>query len=42
LKEFLKELIVNSAASVGQIDALEWAQYQGMHGDTETGMWAAT
>jgi hypothetical protein len=42
LKEFLKELLVNSAASVGQIDALEWAQDQGMHGDTETGMWAAT
>jgi hypothetical protein len=42
LKEFLKELIVNSAASEGQIDALEWAQDQGMHGDTETGMWAAT
>jgi hypothetical protein len=38
----LKELIVNWAASAGQIDALEWARDQGMHGDTETFMWAAT
>jgi hypothetical protein len=42
LKEFLKELIVNLAASAGQIDALEWTQDQGMHGDTEMCMWAAT
>jgi hypothetical protein len=42
LKEFLKELIVNWAASAGQIAALEWAWDQGMHGDTETCRWAAT
>jgi hypothetical protein len=42
LKEFLREMIVNWAASAGQIDALEWARDQGMHGDTEMCMWAAT
>jgi hypothetical protein len=42
LKEFLREMIVNWAASVGQIDALEWAWDWGMHGYTETCMWAAT
>jgi hypothetical protein len=41
LKEILKETIVNWAASGGQIDALEWAQDQGMHGDAESCMWAA-
>jgi hypothetical protein len=42
LKEFLREIIVNWAASAGQIDALERAWDRGMHGDTETCMWAAT
>ena len=42
LKAFLGESIVNCAASAGQIDALEWAWDRGMHGDTETCMWAAT
>jgi hypothetical protein len=42
LKQFLREMIVNWAASAGQIDALEWAQDQGIHGDTEMCMWAAT
>jgi hypothetical protein len=42
LKEFLREMIVNWEACAGQIDTLEWAQDQGMHGDTETCMWAAT
>jgi hypothetical protein len=37
----LKEKIVNWAASGGQIDALEWAWDQGMHGDAESCMWAA-
>jgi hypothetical protein len=35
-------MIVHWAASAGQIDALEWARDQGMHGVTETCMWAAT
>jgi hypothetical protein len=42
LKEFLQEMIVHWAASAGQIDVLEWARDRGMHGDTETCMWAAT
>jgi hypothetical protein len=37
-KEFLKPLIVNWAASYGQIDALEWARDQGMHGGAESAM----
>jgi hypothetical protein len=37
----VKEKIVNWAASGGQIDALEWACDQGMHGDAELCMWAA-
>jgi hypothetical protein len=42
LKAFLREMIVQWAASAGQIDALEWARDRGMHGDTEMCMWAAT
>jgi hypothetical protein len=42
LKEFLREMIVHWAASAGQIDAREWARDRGMHGDTETCMWAET
>jgi hypothetical protein len=41
LKEFLKELIVNWAASGGQIDALEWARDQGIHGGAASCMFAA-
>jgi hypothetical protein len=41
LKEFLNEIIVNCAASGGQIDALEWAWDQGMHGGAESCMLAA-
>ena len=41
LKEFLKQRIVNSAASGGQIDALEWARDRGMHGGAESCMFAA-
>jgi hypothetical protein len=41
LKQFLNECIVNSAASAGQIDALEWAQDQGIHGGAELCMIAA-
>jgi hypothetical protein len=41
LKEFLNESIVNCAASAGQIDALEWAQDQGIHGGAESCMIAA-
>jgi hypothetical protein len=35
LKELLEQMIVNWAASGGQIDALEWAWDQGIHGGTE-------
>jgi hypothetical protein len=35
LKEFLKQRTVNLAASGGQIEALEWAWDQGMHGGAE-------
>jgi hypothetical protein len=38
LKEFLNGSIVNSAASAGQIDALEWARDQGIHGGAESCM----
>ena len=41
LKEFLNGSIVNWAASAGQIDALEWAQDQGIHGGAESCMIAA-
>jgi hypothetical protein len=41
LKEILNKTIVNWAASGGQIDALEWAWDQDIHGDTEMCMWAA-
>jgi hypothetical protein len=41
LKEILKQMIVNWAASAGEIDALEWAQDQGIHDDAESCMWAA-
>ena len=41
LKEFLKQRIVNWAASGGQIDALEWARDRGMHGGAESCMLAA-
>jgi hypothetical protein len=41
LKEILKQMIVNWAASGGQIDALQWAQDQGIHGDAGSCMWAA-
>jgi hypothetical protein len=41
LKQFLNECIVNSAASAGQIDALEWAWDQGIHGGAESCMIAA-
>jgi hypothetical protein len=41
LKEILKQMIVHWAASGGQIDALEWAQDPGMHGNAESCMWAA-
>jgi hypothetical protein len=37
----LKESIINLAASGGQIDGLEWAWDQGMHGDVVSYMWAA-
>ena len=42
LKQFLNESIVTCAASAGQIDVLEWAWDQGIHGGAETCMWAAT
>jgi hypothetical protein len=42
LKQFLNESIVTCAASAGQIDALDCAQDQGIHGGAETCMWAAT
>jgi hypothetical protein len=42
LKQFLNESIVTCTASAGQIDVLEWAQDQGIHGGAETCMWAAT
>jgi hypothetical protein len=42
LKEILKQMIVLCTASGGHIDALEWAQDQGMHGDAESCMWAAS
>jgi hypothetical protein len=41
LKQFLNESIVNCAASAGQIDALEWAWDQGIHGGAESCMIAA-
>ena len=41
LKEFLNGSIVNWAASAGQIDALEWARDQGIHGGAESCMFAA-
>jgi hypothetical protein len=41
LKEFLNGSIINSAASPGQIDALEWAWDQGTHGGAESCMIAA-
>jgi hypothetical protein len=41
LKQILNKTIVNWAAGDGIIDTLEWAQYQGMHGDAESCMWAA-
>jgi hypothetical protein len=41
LKEILKQMIVNWAASGGEIDAVEWAWDQGIHGDAESCMWAA-
>jgi hypothetical protein len=41
LKQFLNESIVNCAASAGQIDALEWAWDQGIHGGAELCMIAA-
>jgi hypothetical protein len=37
----LKEKKVNWAAGGGHINALEWAQDQGMYGDAESCMWAA-
>jgi hypothetical protein len=37
----LKEKIVNWVVGGGQIDALEWAWDQGMHGEAELCMWAA-
>jgi hypothetical protein len=40
-KEFLNRSIVNCAASGGQIEALEWAWDQGMHGGAESCMFAA-
>jgi hypothetical protein len=40
-KEFLNKRVVNWAASGGQIDALEWARDQGMHGGAESCMFAA-
>jgi hypothetical protein len=42
LKQFLNERIVTCAASAGQIDVLEWAWDQGIHGGAETCMWATT
>jgi hypothetical protein len=41
LKEILNKTVVNWAASGGQIDALEWAQDQDIHSDTESCMWTA-
>jgi hypothetical protein len=41
LKEFLNGSIINCTASGGQIDALEWAWDQGMHGGAESCMLAA-
>jgi hypothetical protein len=41
LKEFLNGSIVYCAASAGQIDALEWAWDQGIHGGAELCMIAA-
>jgi hypothetical protein len=41
LKQFLNWCIVNCAASAGQIDALEWARDQGIHGGAELCMIAA-
>jgi hypothetical protein len=41
LKEFLNGSIVNCTASGGQIEALEWAWYWGMHGGAESCMFAA-
>jgi hypothetical protein len=38
LKQFLNESIVNCAASAGQIDSLEWARDQGIHGGAESCM----
>jgi hypothetical protein len=35
LKQFLNESIVTCAASAGQINALEWAWDQGIHGGAE-------
>jgi hypothetical protein len=40
LKEILKQMIVHWAASGWQIDTLEWAWDQGMHGNAESCMWA--
>jgi hypothetical protein len=37
----LKEKIINWAAGVGHINALECAQNRGMYGDAESCMWAA-
>jgi hypothetical protein len=41
LKEFLNGSIVNWAVIGGQIDALEWAQDWGIHGDAESCMFVA-
>ncbi len=41
MKEILKQMIVNWAATGGQIDALEWAWDQVIHGDAELCMQAA-
>jgi hypothetical protein len=41
LKEISKQMMVNWAASGGEIDALEWAWDQGIHGDAELCIWAA-
>jgi hypothetical protein len=41
LKEFLNRSTVNCAAIAGQIDPLEWAWYQGLHGGAESCMIAA-
>ena len=36
VKQILEILIAHWAASAGMIDALEWAQDRGMHGDAES------